>query len=406
MERPTPRGVRPRHRRDHPHHARDRKVAAWLRDTAKALEEIGEIDLAIDWARQASRLGPWPPIAASGRLLVRAPRRHRPDDVVGARLDMFRSVAVVIHRGRLHRRRGQVRGPTTATRSSPRSRPARRGRPVRPPVTARPATRLGHWPTASSSTTTVRGTNSPRPTSGRPGSLCCRSTSGLVERDLVDRRRPQLPAGRPQTRNDAHTRRRHRPRRRRRPLHRRACARPTDADPDYRRSSTGPDCPDPADTRQRDLPTACWEIPARRRGVSRQSVSPAARPTPGRGRVTPSARCCLAGRGCPTGRPTGAHATGTPTAQMGFRWARRRTDPSAHVLASLRTRQHATGPAHPYNRLHDVRHTHATLLLKEHVTPKVVTERFGPRRGRVHATRRTNTCSPACKPTPPTPSKR
>jgi integrase len=31
----------------------------------------------------------------------------------------------------------------------------------------------------------------------------------------------------------------------------------------------------------------------------------------------------------------------------------------------------------PIIRLHDVRHTHATLLLKEHVTPKVVTERLG-----------------------------
>lgn len=38
-------------------HAKDRKVAAWLEDTAEALEEIGEIgeiDLAIDWAKQAT----------------------------------------------------------------------------------------------------------------------------------------------------------------------------------------------------------------------------------------------------------------------------------------------------------------------------------------------------------------
>ncbi|MGO1628368.1 MAG: DUF6880 family protein, partial [Microbacterium sp.] len=34
-------------------HARDRKVAAWLHQTAEALEEIGETDLAVDWARQA-----------------------------------------------------------------------------------------------------------------------------------------------------------------------------------------------------------------------------------------------------------------------------------------------------------------------------------------------------------------
>ena len=35
-------------------HAKDRKVAAWLEDTAEAFEEIGEIDLAIDWAKQAT----------------------------------------------------------------------------------------------------------------------------------------------------------------------------------------------------------------------------------------------------------------------------------------------------------------------------------------------------------------
>jgi hypothetical protein len=35
-------------------HARDRRVAAWLQDTAEAFEEIGEIDLALDWAKQAA----------------------------------------------------------------------------------------------------------------------------------------------------------------------------------------------------------------------------------------------------------------------------------------------------------------------------------------------------------------
>lgn len=32
-------------------HARDRRVAAWLQDTAEALEEIGQIELALEWAR-------------------------------------------------------------------------------------------------------------------------------------------------------------------------------------------------------------------------------------------------------------------------------------------------------------------------------------------------------------------
>lgn len=39
-------------------HARDRKLAAWLQDTAKAFEEIGEIDLAIDWTRRPLALQP------------------------------------------------------------------------------------------------------------------------------------------------------------------------------------------------------------------------------------------------------------------------------------------------------------------------------------------------------------
>ncbi len=42
-------------------HARDRKVAAWLQDTAQAFEEIGEIGeigVAIDWAHQATDHAP------------------------------------------------------------------------------------------------------------------------------------------------------------------------------------------------------------------------------------------------------------------------------------------------------------------------------------------------------------
>jgi hypothetical protein len=35
-------------------HARDRKVAALLEDTAEAFEEIAEIDLALDWAKHAT----------------------------------------------------------------------------------------------------------------------------------------------------------------------------------------------------------------------------------------------------------------------------------------------------------------------------------------------------------------
>ena len=39
-------------------HARDRQGRAWMLDTAEALAEIGEFDLALDWARQALDIGP------------------------------------------------------------------------------------------------------------------------------------------------------------------------------------------------------------------------------------------------------------------------------------------------------------------------------------------------------------
>ena len=56
-ERLPTRGVdpRPSHRiRAEPVRSRGREVAARLQDTAEAFEEIGEIDLAIDWAKQAT----------------------------------------------------------------------------------------------------------------------------------------------------------------------------------------------------------------------------------------------------------------------------------------------------------------------------------------------------------------
>jgi hypothetical protein len=71
-------------------HARDRKVAAWLQDTARALAEIGEVDLAIDWAKQAADFdGGHQSLDAAGywcELLA----QHRPDAELAARLAVFR----------------------------------------------------------------------------------------------------------------------------------------------------------------------------------------------------------------------------------------------------------------------------------------------------------------------------
>jgi hypothetical protein len=71
-------------------HPRDRKVARWLEDTAKALAEIGEVDLAIDWAKQATDFdGGHQSLKAAGYwcdLLA----RHRPDAEMAARMEVFR----------------------------------------------------------------------------------------------------------------------------------------------------------------------------------------------------------------------------------------------------------------------------------------------------------------------------
>jgi len=57
----------------------------------------------------------------------------------------------------------------------------------------------------------------------------------------------------------------------------------------------------------------------------------------------------------------------------------------------------------PRIRLHDVRHTHGTLLIKAGVPVKVVSERLVTGTPRSPSTP-TSTCSPVCKPKPPEPS--
>lgn len=71
-------------------HARDRKVAAWFQDTAEALEEIGEIDLAIDGARQALDVGPRHQSLKAADYWCTLLAEHRPDDLLDARLLVFR----------------------------------------------------------------------------------------------------------------------------------------------------------------------------------------------------------------------------------------------------------------------------------------------------------------------------
>ncbi len=71
-------------------HARDRRVAAWLQDTAEAFEEIGEIDLAIDWARQAAEFDGGHQSKRAAEYLEGLLAAHRPAELLPERLDTFR----------------------------------------------------------------------------------------------------------------------------------------------------------------------------------------------------------------------------------------------------------------------------------------------------------------------------
>jgi hypothetical protein len=71
-------------------HARDRKVAAWLEDTAEAFEEIGEIDLALDWAKQATDFDRGHQSLKAAGSWCELLAEHRPAELLSARLEVFR----------------------------------------------------------------------------------------------------------------------------------------------------------------------------------------------------------------------------------------------------------------------------------------------------------------------------
>lgn len=71
-------------------HVRDRKVAAWFHETAEALAEIGEFDLAIDWARQATDFGTGHQSQKAGGYWCQLLAEHRPAEHLAARLEVFR----------------------------------------------------------------------------------------------------------------------------------------------------------------------------------------------------------------------------------------------------------------------------------------------------------------------------
>lgn len=83
-------------------HARDRKVAAWLQDTAEALEEAGEIDLAIDWAKQATDFDHGHQSLKAAGYWCTLLQAHRTGEAMDARLLVFRRWPTSTTAARLH----------------------------------------------------------------------------------------------------------------------------------------------------------------------------------------------------------------------------------------------------------------------------------------------------------------
>jgi tetratricopeptide (TPR) repeat protein len=89
-------------------HARDRRMAARLQDTAEALAEIGEFDLAIEWARQGLDVGPGHQSLQAGEYWCAMLAEHRPDELLAARLEVFRRWPSCSTAERLYREAGQA----------------------------------------------------------------------------------------------------------------------------------------------------------------------------------------------------------------------------------------------------------------------------------------------------------
>lgn len=84
-------------------HVGDRKVAAWFTDTAEAFEEIGEYDLAIDWARQAITFDLGHQSVTGARYWVKLVDTLRPAESLDTHIFVFRrspnsSTASELHR--------------------------------------------------------------------------------------------------------------------------------------------------------------------------------------------------------------------------------------------------------------------------------------------------------------------
>ncbi len=115
-------------------HAKDRKVAAWLEDTAEAFEEIGEIDLAIEWAKEATDFDRGHQSLKAADYWCGLLKAHRPAEALDARLSVFRKWPSSTSAARLHKAAGKswpdYRDEVVATlAASPRTRSCSRSSP-------------------------------------------------------------------------------------------------------------------------------------------------------------------------------------------------------------------------------------------------------------------------------------
>ncbi len=89
-------------------HARDRRVATWLRDTAEALAEIGETDLAIEWAEQATNFGLGHQSQRASEYWCELLATHRPVDLLAARRYVFERWPSAVTAARLKEATGRA----------------------------------------------------------------------------------------------------------------------------------------------------------------------------------------------------------------------------------------------------------------------------------------------------------
>lgn len=88
-------------------HLRDGTVAAWYTDTAKALAEIGDHDLAIEWAKRGADFGPGHQSVEAAEYWCDLLATHHPEQSVAARRDVFDRWPTSRHATALHRASGE-----------------------------------------------------------------------------------------------------------------------------------------------------------------------------------------------------------------------------------------------------------------------------------------------------------